>query len=433
MEVVVVGAGIAGLSAAHHLARAGAHVVVLDAADRVGGRMTTDIVEGAYVDRGAQFLSSHYREIRYLAGAAGLANKMVRVRAPSGVVRRAKVHTVVTGRPWTAVTRGLFGFREVLPLLRAGLRHGVENRRLSLSDYADWAPFDDRLASVAVTEELGRVAAEYLVEPMLAGFYFQEPEQTSHALSSWLLQHGMGSPQILALAGGLGSLPEALAAPREVRLCQQVSSIRVSGAGVAVVSNGAEAYFDAAVLAVPAPKARTLYKAAFPPEDELLATRYSSTVNLTLRLGRGQLGELSGLYGLLVPRSERGAIAAVAVEDRKYPAQDAHFLNVMLAGASGKRLLDAPEDDLLSEVLPELARYVKGDAELLRCYRWRDAEPLSPVGRARAIATYRTGLPPTARVILAGDYMSAPTTEGAAQSGRWAANRMLSVASAVRS
>ena len=423
--MAVVGAGIAGLTAAYHLARAGADVVVLEAADRVGGRMTTDTIDGAVVDRGAQFLSSRYREIRFLAGAAGLADQAVQVRSVSGVVRRAKVHRVAAGRPWTALSGGLFSVREVLPLLRAGLRHGVKDRRLSLSDYEDWVAFDDRLASGPVREELGAAGEEYLVEPMLAGFFFQEPEETSHALSAWLLKYGVGRPKVWALARGLGSLPEALAASLEVKLGQDVSSVRVSGPGVAVVSNGTELDFDAAVLAVPAPVARTLYEPALAVEAELLATAYSSTVNLAFRLGRGQLGELAGLYGLLIPRSERAVIAAISVEDRKYPAQAAHYLNVMLDGANGKRLVDAPEDELLSEVLRELAHYVAGEAELLRCYRWEHAEPLSPVGRARAIARYRTSLPTTARVVLAGDYMSAPTTEGAARSGRWAANRLL--------
>jgi oxygen-dependent protoporphyrinogen oxidase len=426
VEVAVVGAGIAGLSTAHRLARAGADVVVLEAADRVGGRMTTDTIEGAVVDRGAQFLSTHYREIRSLVAATGLAGEAVRVRSANGVVRRAKVHRVDARRPWTALGGGLFSVAEVLPLLRAGLRNGVANRQVSLSDYAAWAAFDDRLASGPVRDELGAAAEEYLVEPMLAGFFFQEPEGTSRALSSWLLQHGMGLPRTLALARGLGSLPEALAASLEVKLGQDVSALRASGAGVVVVSNGTELHFDAAVLAVPAPVARTLYEPALATEAALLATAYSSTLNLAFRLGRGQLGQLSGLYGLLVPRSERAVIAAVSVEDRKYPAQEAHFLNVMLDGANGQRLLDAPEDELLSEVLPDLAKFVLGEAELLRFYRWEHAEPLSPVGRARAIARYRASLPMSARVVLAGDYMSVPTTEGAALSGRWAANRLLS-------
>ena len=59
-QVIVVGAGIAGLTAAYSLKEQGISVKVIDAADRVGGRMTSDELNGHVVDRGAQFLSSEY-------------------------------------------------------------------------------------------------------------------------------------------------------------------------------------------------------------------------------------------------------------------------------------------------------------------------------------------------------------------------------------
>uniref|UniRef100_UPI0037DD8CC5 FAD-dependent oxidoreductase n=1 Tax=Streptomyces sp. YIM 98790 TaxID=2689077 RepID=UPI0037DD8CC5 len=52
-DVVVVGAGTAGLAAARHLADAGLGVTVLEAADRIGGRMATDRVDGFRLDRGS--------------------------------------------------------------------------------------------------------------------------------------------------------------------------------------------------------------------------------------------------------------------------------------------------------------------------------------------------------------------------------------------
>lgn len=56
-DMVVIGAGLAGLRAAIHLAQAGHGVVVLDAADAVGGRQRTDSVDGFLLDRGFQVLN----------------------------------------------------------------------------------------------------------------------------------------------------------------------------------------------------------------------------------------------------------------------------------------------------------------------------------------------------------------------------------------
>ena len=59
-EVVVIGAGLAGLSAATRLAAGGCDVHVLEAAGHVGGRLTTDRVDGFLVDRGFQVLNTGY-------------------------------------------------------------------------------------------------------------------------------------------------------------------------------------------------------------------------------------------------------------------------------------------------------------------------------------------------------------------------------------
>src|SRR4051794_41414164 len=63
-EVVVVGAGLAGLACARRLAASGVAVTVFEAADAVGGRVRTDVVDGFRCDRGFQLLNPAYPEVR---------------------------------------------------------------------------------------------------------------------------------------------------------------------------------------------------------------------------------------------------------------------------------------------------------------------------------------------------------------------------------
>lgn len=72
VDVVVVGAGLAGLSAAQHLVGAGLDVTVLEADEQVGGRMTTDHVDGFRLDHSLQLLNTSYPELRRIPGLAGV-------------------------------------------------------------------------------------------------------------------------------------------------------------------------------------------------------------------------------------------------------------------------------------------------------------------------------------------------------------------------
>ncbi|NEB50204.1 NAD(P)-binding protein, partial [Streptomyces sp. SID339] len=71
-DVVIVGAGAAGLSAAHRLTSAGVTTVVLEAAPCVGGRMSTEKVDGFRLDRIGQLLTTSYPELRRTPGLGSL-------------------------------------------------------------------------------------------------------------------------------------------------------------------------------------------------------------------------------------------------------------------------------------------------------------------------------------------------------------------------
>src|SRR5690348_16824770 len=71
-EVVVVGAGLAGLACAQRLVGRGVDVVVLEAAEAVGGRVRTDTVNGFLCDRGFQLINPGYPEVQRTLDLAAL-------------------------------------------------------------------------------------------------------------------------------------------------------------------------------------------------------------------------------------------------------------------------------------------------------------------------------------------------------------------------
>lgn len=430
VDVIVIGAGIAGLTAAHHLQQRGRRVVVLEAEHNAGGRMRSELLNGHVLDRGAQFLSSSYSIIPRLLQEMGLADRLRATSRRSAIVRGGRPRVLRIDRPLDAWSSGLLSSGA---FLRLGW-HTWRTRRatlLSLSDYADWADFDDETTRSWVEENCGREVCDYFFEPMLQGFYFQAPEETSKALAMAITTFGLRRASTMTLEGGLGQLPEAMARGLDVRLDTPVSHVGMVDGRVRVESPSGKMEATHVVLAVPAPAACKIVDRSnlCPIAGNLLATGYSSSIVVSIQTSaQFELPDvLADVYGLLIPEPERDHVAAVGIElnKRRDVGGTGQLLNLMFCHQSAARDMQVEDGLLVAQAIrsveplfPSLSQHLVES----RVIRWPCAEPFSWVGRAKAIRRYRAQQEsdPTS-IVLAGDYMGMPFTEGAAESGHWAA------------
>ncbi|WP_406127562.1 FAD-dependent oxidoreductase [Streptomyces sp. NBC_00989] len=134
-DVVVVGAGVAGLAAAHRLISAGVTTAVLEAAPYVGGRMSTEKVDGFRLDRIGQFLSTSYPELRLTPGLDAL---VLRPFAPGVLLHSdGRHHRAGTPAPGGSAWGALHAVRALasaprvaaVPRVRTGSAWGGATRR----------------------------------------------------------------------------------------------------------------------------------------------------------------------------------------------------------------------------------------------------------------------------------------------------------------
>ena len=118
-SVIVIGAGVAGLTAAYRLRTAGLGVTVLESAGRVGGRMSTLTRDGYRVDLGASLLPTSYRQMLALIADAGLAGEITTTSSLFGLIRDGRVHRFRAGKAADVPGIWIHGGRHVLlaPLL----------------------------------------------------------------------------------------------------------------------------------------------------------------------------------------------------------------------------------------------------------------------------------------------------------------------------
>ena len=121
-EILILGAGMAGLSAATELQRAGRRVLVLDKGRSVGGRMATRRMGEAVFDHGAQFMTA--RSARFQATLGGMVENGAVVEWCRGFAETADGHPRWRGHP---------GMTAVPKLLAKGVEVRLEKQIASLS------------------------------------------------------------------------------------------------------------------------------------------------------------------------------------------------------------------------------------------------------------------------------------------------------------
>ncbi len=258
--VAIIGGGIAGLAALHHLVEAGVDARVYEARARIGGRMhTVRHADGTRFERGAQLVNTDHDDIRGLAKLFGV-----------GLVdRKAGTHNtavVADGRliDTTVLARGLRGIARQIDadarrLAEDFARHAPRFDRLSIRDYLDrHAALIPQPWVRGLLEQTSRT--EYGVEPTRASaieLLFNLP-----VVDGARVEILGGSDERYVIDGGTSRLAEALADKHRDRIALKRETIRIDSAPGGRVKltfldlTSVEA--DRVIVAVPAPIARRL-------------------------------------------------------------------------------------------------------------------------------------------------------------------------------
>lgn len=423
-HVVVVGAGVAGLSAARDLSAAGWRVTVLEQAAEVGGKLRRVEVGGVGVDVGAEAMLNRRPEGVDLAQAVGLE-----VEHPA--VAASRIWTRGELRP---LPRSLMGVPLDLDALAAsgvlspqGLARVGRERSLPASACAD-----DVAVGTLVDERFGPEVTDRLVEPLLGGVYSGRarsisaraavPQLLAYATrGSVLAQAGSlpttyAGPVFAGVPGGMARLPEALARALEyegvevhcattVRELHRLDREDEHRFELVVGSAAAPRRLraGAVVLATPASAtSRLLGRVAPVAAGELAEVESASVVVVTLAFRIAAAARLRGLgSGFLVPPVEGRRIKAATFTSAKWAwvadAGREHgllLLRTSLGRAGEQRALQADDAELVAASLADLAAATGLDAPPVASHvqRWGGGLPQYAVGHLARVERVRAAV-----------------------------------------
>ncbi|MFH8220518.1 protoporphyrinogen oxidase [Streptomyces sp. NPDC018057] len=416
-QVVVVGGGIAGLAAAHRLLERGARVTVLEAADRVGGKLLPGEIAGVRVDLGAESMLARRPEAVGLAREVGLAE---RLRPPATAT--ASLWTRGTLRPMPkGHVMGVPGTAAALAgiLSAEGLARIEHDARLPRTEIGD-----DVAVGAYVAERLGREVVDRLVEPLLGGVYAGDAHRISmrsavpqlfeaarahtslteavRALQDRAARTPATGPVFLGIEGGVGTLPLAVAASVRARGGEILTGTPASGlrrtpeGGWRLLAGDRVLHADAVVVATPAPAAAALLETESPgAAAELRAVEYASMALITLAYRRAGAALPEG-SGFLVPPVDGHTIKASTFASRKWgwiaeEDPDVLVLRTSVGRYGETEILDRDDAGLVDLSRRDLRAATGLDAVPLRTRvtRWDGGLPQYPVGHHARVARIR--------------------------------------------
>lgn len=440
-DVVIVGAGVAGLAAAFALRGAGRRVVVVDRATRVGGLVESErIGDDVLLEHGADAVLSQKRGGKEMLEALGLGPELVRAgRAP----KRAFVWSEAGLLPMPG---GLFSFerRALLTMLSSPLLSVRGKLRLALEPLMPRADEEDEPVSTFFARRLGPEVAARLCAPMVRGVYGAEPSEIgvrsifptlagyedrfgSVGLALVIAPRSPRGGGLVTPRGGMDRIPERLASQSGAQLALGVGvrSIERRGRGARVtLDDGACLEAGAVVVATDVATAARLLAPLSPQLGDLLGDIRATDVEVvTLGVARHAVAHPLDGTGFVVGRDGTQTLACTFASEKwhgRAPEGTAVFRSV-LRGAR-----EASEEALVETARSELAEIlgVVGKPLWARVRRRPRALPVYGVGHAARIARVRGIAHELGGIALAGNYLGGVGVPDAISSGTDAATAL---------
>lgn len=440
-RVVIVGGGIAGLSAALRLQQQGARVVVLEGKERVGGLLSTKTVDGLILEGAANAFLANTDE-----GAVALAEELgvPMVRASAEAKRR-----------WIYMNGELCSLpTSPLEFVTSRFLSPRGKARLLLEPVSSPGPESETVFDFA-RRRLGEEAATNLVAPFVTGIFAGDARSLSVEAAFPRLveldrQGGLvrgGVKRVLSARGagkksrssgmyspehGVQSLVSALAdrLRQHIRVGSTVAKVSPQGEGLVVtLENGEEERCDAVVLATEAHHAAGLVAPFDPACAELLEGIPSVSIAVAhLVFHREQIHHALDGFGFLVREGEPLGILGCVFESSLWPNRASRsrvLLRCMVGGSRDPKAVESSDESLVARCVDDLDRVlgVSGVPLSTHIVRWPRAIPQYHGNHRRRVERIEESLEKR-RIVVAGNAYHGVSVNDCVAGGRRVVERM---------
>ena len=440
-RVVVVGGGTSGLVAAYTLKKKGINAIVLEANERVGGRLGGDRVGDFHLDEAADWFTQSHDVALKVCEELGLP--MMIATQTAGWHRRgrflvthhADVKPLTVMRNMYAMAQlGLLSPRSLMALFKIGGR--IASQRSHLSFASDACPeeidtgelFVDYMTRIGAPEDLISVIRRFMENAM--GEFQKMSDVQVLAFLAQILAKGH---QLCVPEKGIGSIVHALAASigDGIRVSSPVKQIEINDGRVTkIIVEGEAIEADAVICATTSTIASQIIPELPTPIRRAMGN-ISYSVGCRVVIGLNHRPLPPGWTAVLYPEDRTPLVLDRSHYLKACVPPGTATLDLMVGPDRAGELLALDDDEIKHQLLADARRKAPPGSNLpaddegifTRVYRWPEAMAITPPGAIKAMSeALRNHGGEIPNLFLAGEYTRMPSINGAMASGRDAAN-----------
>ncbi len=433
-KIAIVGAGISGLGAGYQLMKAGFEPVIFEKESFIGGRMSSDRVDGFTIDKGAYTFPEFHKNLRRFVENLGMGNNLVQTPGTTSTFSEGKEYQIKIGSIMDFLKYKLISTKSKKDMIKLFLYAQSLGKAMDIGQPTKKTfELEKDSATKYLLENYDRQILEKIAYPIFCEIFLGTPESNSK-LAFLATIKNLTNFKIFAFDAGMGMVPEHLMKELNVRLNSPVFKISSKADKepyeVYVGGNNPESLaFDAVIVAIPLPIVPRILELPKELKQCFSDVVYSPSIVTSLAV-EGEYSNTSMINNLL--RTDCGVLGTVVFDrhkNRKRVPQGKELVTAILCEKASRALFHESDDRITTEVLKEMDAFFHGLSNKLifsRIYRWEyGAIQLQPGSLLRQHPIRKTIENGFNNLYFAGDGLYKSSLEVSFNTGIRAANQII--------